>query len=231
MTEDKDCVDRRDFMAGSIAAVGVSAIVLSEAGAANAQQKPETHTPTAGTVFTGDVIQGKRVVSRLDVADLEPGEKASSLFSGRSDAGRPALACVCRRRQGHSIRQALHPDERRAWRRDKLDPNGPDRDGSARSNADVRHGHGGARRGAPGCGKHAAPMAQLGARRWSHRHEPRVARETRTARAPQVVTPACCSTGSCGRTPISRSTSIPGRPAWRSPPSISGIAACPTSRR
>jgi predicted deacylase len=33
-------------------------------------------------VYTGDVIQGKRVISQLDVADLEPGKKHSFYFQG-----------------------------------------------------------------------------------------------------------------------------------------------------
>jgi predicted deacylase len=36
----------------------------------------------AATVYTGDVIQGKRVISQLDVADLEPGKKHSFFFQG-----------------------------------------------------------------------------------------------------------------------------------------------------
>jgi predicted deacylase len=36
----------------------------------------------AATVFTGDVIQGKRVISALDVSDLEPGRKHSFYFQG-----------------------------------------------------------------------------------------------------------------------------------------------------
>jgi predicted deacylase len=39
-------------------------------------------TVQAATVFTGDVIQGKRVISQLDVADLEPGKKHSFYFQG-----------------------------------------------------------------------------------------------------------------------------------------------------
>jgi uncharacterized protein len=39
-------------------------------------------TPLAATVYTGDVIQGKRVISQLDVADLEPGKKHSFYFQG-----------------------------------------------------------------------------------------------------------------------------------------------------
>lgn len=36
----------------------------------------------AATVYTGDAIQGKRVISQLDVSDLEPGKKHSFFFQG-----------------------------------------------------------------------------------------------------------------------------------------------------
>ena len=36
----------------------------------------------AATVYTGDAIQGKRVISALDVNDLEPGKKHSFFFQG-----------------------------------------------------------------------------------------------------------------------------------------------------
>jgi len=36
----------------------------------------------AATVYTGDVIQGKRVISSLDVDDLEPGKRHSFYFQG-----------------------------------------------------------------------------------------------------------------------------------------------------
>jgi uncharacterized protein len=39
-------------------------------------------TAQAATVYTGDIIQGKRVISQLDVADLEPGKKHSFYFQG-----------------------------------------------------------------------------------------------------------------------------------------------------
>jgi predicted deacylase len=39
-------------------------------------------TVQAATVYTGDVIQGKRVISQLDVADLEPGKKHSFYLQG-----------------------------------------------------------------------------------------------------------------------------------------------------
>ena len=39
-------------------------------------------TVSAATIYTGDVIQGKRVISQLDVADLEPGKKHMFFFQG-----------------------------------------------------------------------------------------------------------------------------------------------------
>ncbi|HWS04333.1 MAG TPA: succinylglutamate desuccinylase/aspartoacylase family protein [Burkholderiaceae bacterium] len=39
-------------------------------------------TASAATIYTGDVIQGKRVISQLDVADLEPGKEHMFYFQG-----------------------------------------------------------------------------------------------------------------------------------------------------
>ena len=79
----KESLDRRDFIIASIATVGASAALAVNAGAANAQ---DTATPSAdpasGTVYTGDVIQGKKVISALDVNDLEPGQKHLLYFQG-----------------------------------------------------------------------------------------------------------------------------------------------------
>lgn len=73
---------RRDLVAASTGAAGVSA-ALNAVGIAKAQT---TAAPTAtawfGTVYTGEMIQGKRVVSALDVRDLEPGKKHLLYFRG-----------------------------------------------------------------------------------------------------------------------------------------------------
>jgi uncharacterized protein len=61
----KDGLDRKDFMLVAAASVGVSAVL----GAA-----PPAQASPGGTAYTGDVIQGKRVISALDVNDLEPGK-------------------------------------------------------------------------------------------------------------------------------------------------------------
>lgn len=81
-TKDRDILDRRDFMAGSIAAAGAAAIVIGEAGAASAQQNSGQGSTGSGTIYTGETIQGRKVVSRLDVADLEPGKKHLLYFQG-----------------------------------------------------------------------------------------------------------------------------------------------------
>lgn len=76
-------LDRRDFMIASVATIGASAGLIANAGSANAQGSPTSAAgaPSA-TVYTGDVIQGKKVVSALDVDDLEPGRKHLLYFQG-----------------------------------------------------------------------------------------------------------------------------------------------------
>lgn len=72
----KNGIDRRDFMIASLATVGASAALAVSANAADTASAP------SGTVYTGDVIQGKKVVSTLDVNDLEPGKKHFLYFQG-----------------------------------------------------------------------------------------------------------------------------------------------------
>src|SRR5215475_12180805 len=64
----KKGLDRRDFMIASIATVGASAVSARNAGPAKAQEAAAstgdaTSSAPQGTVYTGDVIQGKKVVS------------------------------------------------------------------------------------------------------------------------------------------------------------------------
>lgn len=78
---------RRDFMTASMATVGASAALAANVGSAHAQDSATAAVgPTAGapsaTVYTGDTIQGKKVVSALDVDDLEPGRKHLLYFQG-----------------------------------------------------------------------------------------------------------------------------------------------------
>jgi predicted deacylase len=83
----KERLDRRDFMIASIVTVGASAVLAGSAGPATAQDTAgsaddATSAAPQGTVYTGDVIQGKKVVSALDVNDLEPGQKHLLYFQG-----------------------------------------------------------------------------------------------------------------------------------------------------
>ena len=76
-------LDRRDFMIASIATVSASAALAVAAGTANAQGAATASAgPKSGTVYTGDIVQGKRVVSSLDVNDLEPGKNHLLYFQG-----------------------------------------------------------------------------------------------------------------------------------------------------
>ena len=79
----KEGLDRRDFMIASLATAGASATLMAATGgAANAQAAAATSATSGGTVYTGEVIQGKKVVSALDVNDLEPGQKHLLYFQG-----------------------------------------------------------------------------------------------------------------------------------------------------
>jgi hypothetical protein len=85
--EQKDGLDRRDFMMAAVGLVGASGTLASCVGTANAQNTkapPAGPAPGAsrGTVYTGDVIQGKKVISALDVNDLERGKKHAFYFQG-----------------------------------------------------------------------------------------------------------------------------------------------------
>lgn len=62
-------LDRRDFML--LAAAGATALASSTV-AASAQTDP-VQADTKGTIYTGDVIQGRKVIRALNVEDLDPG--------------------------------------------------------------------------------------------------------------------------------------------------------------
>jgi predicted deacylase len=78
----KEGLDRRDFLIASLATTGASAALASSAGAGNDTAASSANRASQGTVYTGDVIQGKKVVSALDVSDLEPGQKHLLYFQG-----------------------------------------------------------------------------------------------------------------------------------------------------
>jgi hypothetical protein len=114
-------LDRRDFMIASITTAGTSAALAITAGAANAQRAATTSAdPASGTVYTGDTIQGKKVVSALDVNDLEPGKKHLLYFQGVEMPTRTALVCGSDGCQGGNAGQARHSGQWGAWRRDEF---------------------------------------------------------------------------------------------------------------
>ncbi len=78
----RDGLDRRDFMIASIATMGASAVLAASAGPAKAQDTTTASGASQGTVYTGDVIDGKKVVSTLDINDLEPGQTHRLYFQG-----------------------------------------------------------------------------------------------------------------------------------------------------
>lgn len=84
MSDKSKELGRRDFMIASLATVGASAAIVASSTAAQAQDSaaPAAAGQAQGTVYTGDVIQGKKVVSSLDVNDLEPGRKHLLYFQG-----------------------------------------------------------------------------------------------------------------------------------------------------
>src|SRR4029077_9195276 len=75
--EREDDLDRRDFI---VAVIGASAAL-----ATNTSASAQGVTPVAsqGTVYTGDVIDGKKVISALNIDDLEPGKKHLFYFQGQ----------------------------------------------------------------------------------------------------------------------------------------------------
>jgi len=80
----KEGVDRRDFVISSLATFGASAALAATAAVADAQDSaiPAGAAASHGTVYTGDMIEGKKVVSALDLDDLEPGQRHLLYFQG-----------------------------------------------------------------------------------------------------------------------------------------------------
>jgi predicted deacylase len=78
----KEAFDRRDFIFASMATAGASAALAVNAGAANAETATSSANPASGTAYTGDFIRGKKVVTALNVNDLESGQKHFLYFQG-----------------------------------------------------------------------------------------------------------------------------------------------------
>src|SRR5215472_10763492 len=116
----REGLDRRDFM---VAAVGASAALAANSGAQGADQ---ANSELRRTVYTGDIIDGKKVISALNIDDLEPGKKPPLLFSRRPDGHRATLVRVRDGRQGRETGQAHRAGQRCAWRRDQSDAHDTD---------------------------------------------------------------------------------------------------------
>lgn len=88
---DQPNLDRRDFMLATIGGAAASVALSSDHAAA---QTAAARLP-GGTVYTGDVIHEKPVVSALGVADLEPGRLHRFYFRGvEGPSGQPWLVSV-----------------------------------------------------------------------------------------------------------------------------------------
>jgi len=72
------CRKRRDFLRSLL----IAAMALTAIGSAQAQVNVSATPARFSTVYTGDVINGKRVVSSLNTDDLEPGRKHLLYFQG-----------------------------------------------------------------------------------------------------------------------------------------------------
>jgi predicted deacylase len=77
MSDDQghDYLNRRHFM---VTAIGASATLAANTDAAIAQPA----SIVGGTVYTGDMIDGKKVISALNIDDLESGKKHHLYFQG-----------------------------------------------------------------------------------------------------------------------------------------------------
>lgn len=64
------------------AAIGASAILAADVDQASAQGAGQTAAAPGGTAYTGDVIDGKKIISSLNIDDLEPGKRHHFYFQG-----------------------------------------------------------------------------------------------------------------------------------------------------
>lgn len=75
-------LDRRDFMIASAAGAAAALVAGSTRAGAAATPATAAAAQTQATAYTGDVINGKKVVTALDVNDLAPGQKHRLYFQG-----------------------------------------------------------------------------------------------------------------------------------------------------
>ncbi|MDR6632285.1 putative deacylase [Phyllobacterium sp. 1468] len=84
-------LDRRDFMLATVGGAAASIALASD----HASAQTATAKLAGGTVYTGDTVDGKLVVSTLGVADLELGKLHRLYFRGvKGPSGQPWLVSV-----------------------------------------------------------------------------------------------------------------------------------------
>jgi predicted deacylase len=95
MMTDQPRLDRRDFMvATTLATIGGAATSVA-LSSDRAEAQSGTTKLAGGTVYTGDIVHKKPVVSALGVADLEPGQLHRLYFRGvEGPSGQPWLVSV-----------------------------------------------------------------------------------------------------------------------------------------
>ena len=94
----------------------LASVALTGTGLAQAQGSAAAAPARVSTVYTGDVINGKKVVSSLNTNDLEPGKKHLLYFQGvQMSTGQHWYVSVIVAK-GVQAGQALHADQRRARR-------------------------------------------------------------------------------------------------------------------
>ncbi|MGE3872266.1 MAG: succinylglutamate desuccinylase/aspartoacylase family protein [Parvibaculaceae bacterium] len=88
---DESSLGRRDFLLATVGGAAASIALASDHAAA----QTATAKLPGGTVYTGDSVDGKPVVSTLGVADLEPGKFHRLYFRGvEGPSGQPWLVSV-----------------------------------------------------------------------------------------------------------------------------------------
>jgi uncharacterized protein len=75
----RDGLDRRQLI---VSAIGAAAVLGARPEPSRAQGAGQTAAASQGTIYTGDTIDGKNVISALNIDDLEPGKKHLFYFQG-----------------------------------------------------------------------------------------------------------------------------------------------------
>jgi SAM-dependent methyltransferase len=155
----------------------ITPFALTGIGMAQAQVSAPATPARISTVYTGDVINGKKVVSSLNTDDLEPGKKHLLYFQGvQMSTGQYWYVSVIVAKGAKpgkriTLTSGVHGDEMSSVHTVQTVM------GQLNAGGNVGHRHGGAGHCTPCDGEHAAPLAEFRARLRADRHEPRMARQ------------------------------------------------------